>query len=231
MNYLWEVMLALKKSGVPKNSIRFQMPLDFSAYMELSGSYLNQKEIEEGDIIEINPYYRFYNIFKDFFRPDQKEFPKLKENLFHLIFHQLMQNDGVSGMTREEYYKKLLYQDLTNQAFGTQAREAMALFCREEQEILLSGLLKQYETGSSLDMFKDMMEALIPGNIVYHSNQNSYEILIYIGQKKEKEIVKKIDFLTNKFLELPYHVDIYYEYHFGIIGMADTMEIDEIILC
>ncbi len=231
MNYLWEVMLALKKRGVQKNSIRFQMPCEFSAYMELSGSYLNQKEIEEGEIIEINPYYRFYNIFKDFFRPDQKDFPKLKENLFHLIFHQLMLNDGVSGMTREEYYKKLLNQDLTDYAFGTQARETMTLFCREEQEILLSGLLKQYETGSSLDMFKDMMEALIPGNIVYHSNQNSYEILIYIGQKKEKEIVKKMDFLTKMFLELPYHVDIYYEYHFGIIEMADTMEIDEIILC
>ena len=231
MNYLWEVMLALKKCGVPEKNIRFQMPREFSAYMELSGSYLNQKEIEEGEIIEINPYYRFYNIFKDFFRPHQKEFSKLKENLFHLIFHQLMQNDAVSGMSREEYYKKLLYQDLEDHAFGTQARETMALFCREEQEILLSGLLKQYETGSSLDMFKDMMEALIPRNIVYHSNQNSYEILIYIGQKKEKEIVKKLDFLINMFLELPYYVDIYYEYHFGIIEMAETMEIDEIILC
>lgn len=231
MNYLWEVMLELKKKGVAEKSIRFQMPREFSAYMELSGSYLNQREIEAGEVIEVNPYYRFYNIFKDFFQPDQTEFPKLKESLYHLIFHQLIQNDAVSGMTREEYHKKLLFRDLTEHAFGTWAREAADLFCRDEREILLSGLLKQYETGSSLDMFEGMMEALIPNNIVYHSKQNPYEILIYIGQKKGKEIVKKMDFLIKMFVELPYYVDIYYEYHFGIIGMEETMEMDEIILC
>ncbi|WP_077611738.1 hypothetical protein [Clostridium sp. Marseille-P2415] len=231
MNYLWELMLQLKKQEVPEKSIRFQMPHEFSTYMELSSPYLNQKEVEEGAAVEINPYYRFYNIFKDFFQPDLKEFPKLRENLFHLIFHQLMQNDALSGMTREEYHKKLLYRDFTEHAFGTLASEAITLFNRDERETVLSGLLKQYETGSSLDLFKDMMEALIPNNIVYHSNQNSFEILVYIGVKKDKVIVEKMDFLIKMFVELPYHVDIYYEYHFGIMGMEETMLMDEIILC
>lgn len=231
MNYLWEVMLELKKRGVEEKSIRFRMPRQFSAYMEVSAPYLNQREIEEGAVIEVNPYYRFYNIFKDFYRPDQTEFPTLREKLFHLVLHQLMQNDAVSGMTREEYHKKLLFRDMTENGFGIWATEVQTLFPGDQQEILLSGLLKQYEIGSSLDMFKDMMEALIPNNIVYHSNQNPYEVLIYIGQKKGKEIENKMDFLIKMFVELPYYVDIYYEYHFGIIGMEETMEMDEIILC
>ncbi|MDK2968869.1 MAG: hypothetical protein PWP53_4481, partial [Lacrimispora sp.] len=116
-------------------------------------------------------------------------------------------------------------------AFGESARNAIELFNRDEREFILSGMLKQYETGSSLDMFKDMMEELIPNNIVYHSNQNSYEILVFIGRKKDKTLQGKMEFLVNMFVELPYHVEIYYEHHFGIMGIVETMETDEIIMC
>ena len=116
-------------------------------------------------------------------------------------------------------------------AFGSDAREAIALFSRDEREFILSGLLKQYETGSSLDIFKDMMETLIPNNIVYLSNQNSFELLVYIGRKKDKVLEDKMRFLIKMFVEIPYHVEIYYEYHFGIMGMEETMSVDEIILC
>ena len=97
--------------------------------------------------------------------------------------------------------------------------------------MILSGLLRQYQTGSSLDIFNDMVEELIPQNIIYRSNENFYEILVYIGVKKEKRISEKMDFLVRMFVDLPYHVDIYYEYHFGIIGVEATMRIDEIALC
>lgn len=89
-------------------------------------------------------------------------------------------------MTREEYYKKLLYQDLKNGAFGEAAVEAAALFDQRERELILSGLLRQYQTGSSLDIFNDMVEELIPQNIIYRSNENFYEILVYIGVKKKR---------------------------------------------
>ena len=109
--------------------------------------------------------------------------------------------------------------------------ESVSLFGRKDREIILSGLLRQYQTGSSLDIFKDMIEALIPENIVYHSNENFYEILVYVGVKKEKNVAAKMKFLVKMFVDLPYHVDIYYEYHFGIIGVEPTMKIDEIALC
>ena len=124
-----------------------------------------------------------------------------------------------------------MYQDLENGAYGEDARTAMLLFEREEREIILSGLLRQYRTGSSLDIFKDMMEDLIPNNIVYHSNEHFYEILIYVGMKKEKKITAKIDFLVQMFIDFTYHVNIYYEYHFGIIGIEETMKIDELMMC
>ena len=51
------------------------------------------------------------------------------------------------------------------------------------------------------------------------------------GAKKEKSITCKMDFLIKMFVDLPYHVDIYYQHHFGIIGVDTTMKIDQIALC
>lgn len=231
MNFLWEVVLQAEKQGIPRSNLRFVCAKDFSAYMEVSEPYLNQQMLEDYATIEVNPYYRFYDIFKDMFRPDLNEFPQLRDSLTNLILHQLAENDRLSGMTREEYYKKLLYQDFMEEVFGKKLKAAVSLFEKEEQEILLSGLLRQYETGSSLDLFTDIIEALIPDNIVYHSNQNSYEILIYIGRKKEKKLVEKLEFLISMFAELTYNIDVYYEYHFGVLGMEETMIIDEITMC
>lgn len=231
MNYLWEVFLKAEEQGIPKEHIQFLTAKKYSAYMEISNIFLNQKELEGKPQIEVNPYYRFHDIFKELYQPEMREFPSLRKSLTNLIFHLLTENDSLAGMTKEEYYKKFLYQDILCGFFGRDADELVNLFDRRDRDIILSGLLRQYRTGSSMDIFKDMVEELIPENIVYQSNENFYEILIYVGVKKEKQIAAKMEFLINMFADLPYHIDIYYEYHFGIIGMEPTMMVDGIALC
>ena len=231
MNYLWEAFLNADERGIKKEQMRFLIAESYSGYMEISDSFLNQKELQEELRIEVNPYYRFYDIFKDLFHPEMQEFPDLRKSLANLIFHLLAENDAMSGMTKEEYYKQYLYQNIRSGAFGRDAADTIELFKREERELILSGLLRQYQTGSSLDIFKDMAEELLPENIIYHSNENYYEILVYVGVKKEEQIVAKVELLKKLFVDLPYHVDVYYEHHFGIIGVEETMRIDEIALC
>lgn len=233
MNSLWKVMLKAKEQEIPEAKIKFKISSYYSAYMEVSCPYLNQDKLEGHPYptVEVNPYYRFYSIFKDLYHPEMREFSQSRESLTNLILHQLAENDVISGMTKETYYKKLLFEDFINNLYGADAMSAIELFDRNEREIILSGLLRQYETGSSLDIFKDMMEELIPNNIVYRSNDNFYEIMVFIGQKQEKKIAAKIEHLIQMFVEIPYTVEIYYEYHFGIIGIDETLRIDEIALC
>ena len=57
------------------------------------------------------------------------------------------------------------------------------------------------------------------------------KILVFIGRRMDKTLEGKMGFLVNMFVELPYHVEIYYEHHFGIMAIEETMEIDEIIMC
>lgn len=233
MNYLWEVMVSARIQGISEGCIAFRKAKRYSPYMEVSCPCLNQAYVEAGGytVVEVNPYYRFFDIFKELYHPQMTEYGQLRESLTNLIFHQLAESDAVSGMTKEEYYKKLLYHDFSSHLFGELMMEEMKLFDREEREIILSGLLRQYQTGSSFDIFKDMMEELIPDNIVYRNNDNFEEIMVFIGQKQEKKIEDKMDFLVQMFVDIPYHVELYYEYHFGIIGIEGTMEIEEIALC
>jgi len=231
MNYLWEVMIQAKRQGIPEENLVFCVPEVFSAYMEISNIFINQDNLETGQCIEINPYYRFHEIFKDLHQPDYREGNELQSSLTNLILHQLAGNDVMSGMTKEEYHKKLLLQDISEGKKGRLAKEAMRLFDIDEQQTILSGMLRQYLTGCSIDLFQEMMAVLIPDHIVYHNNQKASEVLIYIGRKRSEQLEKKIQFLISGFLNLAGNVDIYYEYHFGIIGVEETMIIDEIALC
>ena len=231
MNYLWESVLSVSTKGMDTHTIRYAMAKRFSGYMELSNPCLNQVDISDLPVVEVNLYYRFYHIFKDLLSPSEKEFPGLIDSLVNIFVHMLAQNDVLSGMNKKEYYKELLFKDFKNGVFGMKAYECMMLFERNEREIILSGLLRQYDTGSSIDIFKNMVEDLIDDSIVYQSNDNFFEILVFVGQKEDERIRKKMLLLIDLFVDLPFHVELYYQYHFGIIGVGCTMELDEMTLC
>ena len=75
-----------------------------------------------------------------------------------------------------------------------------------------------------------MIHSLIDNSIVYHNNDFPEELLVYTSSRKNDELEQRLKFLIELFLDIQYHIEIYYEYHFGIIGMEDTMQIDEIAL-
>jgi len=231
MNYLWEIMLQAKAQGIEAKEIDFRPAKIYSPYMELSEMFLNKTVLEEPCTVELNPHYRFHSVFKDMFHPELKDYPDLRRGLFQLLIEELAQNDLKKGMTREEYYKKLLGRALKDGIYGAEAADAFALFEGEEREILLEGILTLYRVGDNLSLFRHVMCALISGCIVYNSNDQPYEILIYIGKKKSESLEKKVSFIISQFVGIRYHVDIYYEYHFGIIGIEDTMSIGEIAIC
>ena len=236
MRYLWEVLLEAKKEQIPEERLRFVHAPQGSGYMELSLPCLNQtwlgEEEQPEDInIEVNTYYRFYDIFCEMFPPDEAEFPSLRESLTNLCLHMLAQNDIRMGMTREDYHKRLLAKEILDGNFGEIAGNVFRSMSSKEQEILLGGWLNSFRTGSVLPVFLDMVHGLVADSIVYHSNAYPDEILIYTGWKRERNLEQRIRFLIDTFLDIRYRVEIFYEYHFGIIGVEETMRIGEIAIC
>lgn len=241
MRYLWEVLLAAEEEGISEEQLRFVHAPSGSGYMELSLPCLNQTWLEEDEHAEggrtedvsigVNIYYRFYDIFHEMFPPDQTDFPALRESLTNLSLHMLAQNDVRRGLTREDYHKRLLEKEILAGGFGETAKEVFLSMNRADREKLLGGWLNSYRAGSALPVFLDMVHSLVADSIVYHSNEYPDEILIYTGLKRERKLEQRIRFLTDTFLDIRYRVEIFYEHHFGIIGVEDTMRIDEIAIC
>ncbi len=236
MRYLWEVLLAAQTEQLPEEKLRFlHTPLG-SGYMELSLPCLNQTWLEEdgqlGDVsIGVNTYYRFYDIFHEMFPPDPIDFPALRDSLTNLSLHMLAQNDIRMGLTKEDYYKRLLAKEILKGRFGEAAKDVFQSMDRKEQEVLLGGWLHSFQEGSTLSVFLDMVHGLVADSIVYHSNEYPNEVLIYTGLKQERQLERKIRFLIDTFLDIRYHVEIFYEHHFGLIRVEETMQIDEIAIC
>lgn len=229
MRYLWEAAIKAREEGIPLDAMRFvHAPLG-SAYMELALPFLNQSEIG-GPEVEVNTYYRFYSIFRDIFGPDQAEYRAMRRSLTNLILHMLAENDVRMGMTKEEYYKKLLATDIQEGAFDNGASVVFSALNKEERGILLSDWLRSCRTGSSLAIFTDMIHGLVDDSIVYHNQDFPTEILIYTGSEETPELKARMKLLIDMFLDIKYRAEVFYKYHFGIIGMDETMQINEIAM-
>ena len=230
VRYLWEAVLGAAKEGIPVRDLRFRHTEHGSAYMEMAMPYLNQEGPLGEKEIEVNTCDRFYEIFKDLFGPDLTEIPELRESLTNLVLHLLAENDVRRGMSREEYYKKLLAEDIRAGIYGVSVCCVFKSLSKEERETLLGGWLRSFRTGSSLIIFTDMVHKLIKNSIVYRNRACPDEILLYTGLKKTYELEQKLELLRNLFLDVHYHLEIFYAYHFGILGLDCTMETGEIAI-
>lgn len=230
VKYLWEVLLEAKEEGIPEERLRFFHDGGSSAYLEIAIPFINETELGEEREIAVNTYCRFYDIFRNLFQPELRDYPQLRKKLTNVILHMLAGNDIRRGMTREEYYKKLLASDLAAGAFGEKAWKVFSCMGKEEKGILMSGWLRSCRTGSSLAIFIDLVHGLIGDSIVYHNNDRPDEILIYTRLKKTGELEERLGFLMEMFLDIRYRAEVFYEYHFGIIGVGETMQIGEIAM-
>ena len=150
VRYLWEAVLGAAEEGIPVRDLRFRHTEHGSAYMEMAMPYLNQEGPLGEKEIEVNTCDRFYEIFKDLFGPDLTEIPELRESLTNLVLHLLAENDVRRGMSREEYYKKLLAEDIRAGIYGVSVCCVFKSLSKEERETLLGGWLRSFRTGSCL---------------------------------------------------------------------------------
>ncbi len=230
MRYLWEAVLKALEEGVPPGRLRFGHARGGSAYMELACPYLNQDSLMGENEIEVNTYYRFYPIFQDLFGPEEQEAEALRESLTNLVLHMLAENDIRRGMSRDEYYKKLLAADIGKNVYGENIKEVFREMEREKQDTLLNGLIRSFRTGSSLIIFAEMIRDLIPDSIVYRSRENPDEIIVYTGRAKTYALERRMELIKELFLDIRYRLEIFYGMHFGILGLNQTMRTDEIAM-
>ncbi|MBU3185964.1 hypothetical protein [Clostridium estertheticum] len=230
MNYIWDILLKADKQNILRENIKFVPAKVYSPYMEIAFEDLNANSLPSDNTIEINAYYRFQHIFGELLNVNFDESKELIETFFDIVIHFLAEIDLSQGLCKNEYYKKIIMKDIRNGSFGYELSENINEFNKKEIDYLLSGLITLYVTGESLHLFNKIIRKTFTNNIVYISNDHNKKLLIYLAKSKTQKLKRKIDVIINLFLPINMDVTIYWDKHFGIVGIDETMKLDGIVI-
>lgn len=230
MNYIWDLAIKVRRQGMESKQITFVPSKSFSPYMELSFENINTAFLGPAPEVEINPYYRFCDIFNTFLDVNFIEHGELKRGFFNIIIHYLLFLDCQQGLNKREYYSKFIRKDIENGIFGQDIKENITAFTMDEYHILLSSMIALYQTSASFHLFKMIIRKIFPGSFIYYRSEETVELLIYLGAEETLTNRQKAQSLLALFMPLGFGVRLYWEKHFGIINMEQTMHMDNIVI-
>ncbi len=229
MNYAWEVVLQAEKENQSRDMLQFVEASEPSPYIEVSMTDLNMDTLEENKV-EINPLYRFEDVFGKLFDKNIEEMRQTREIFFDVCMHYIVQLDLREGLSREDFYCELIADDLEQGKYGALAQRRFSLFTKSEQKLILQSYLQLLKTGNYLEEFRKVVTRLYPRTIIYENNEAVQELLVYLGIKETERDREKAAFFVEMFLPIQETVYFFYEHHFGIIDVDETMVMDEMVI-
>lgn len=229
MNYVWEVLLAADSKNIEEQELRFLPAVNASPYVEVSFTDLNTVSVEDRET-EINPLYRFTGIFSDLLNPDIRVYRDTGYIFFDVVMHYMAETDLLSGMHRQEFYFWFLAEEMRKGFFGERTAEAFSLFDVREQRLIVTSLLGLYRSAHYKALFTGLIRELYENAIVYEGRDRAETIFLYVGRKETDAERKRVHFLADTFLPINENVAIFYDEHFGVTDVEETMKMDRILL-
>lgn len=229
MNYAWEAVLQGEREHRDRDGLRFVEAVNPSPYIEISVEDLNLESPEE-DRIEVNPLYRLGDVFGQLFDRNTEGMEQTRELFFDVCMHYIVQLDLRDGLWKEDFYCRRIAADLQGGQYGAAAAERFPLFGRTDQRLILRSYLHFLKTGNYLEEFRSVVTQLYPHACIYESNDVAFELLVYLGVRETEGERERAAFLRELFLPIQETVHWFYEHHFGIIGVDETMAIGEMVI-
>jgi len=228
MKYIWELVARAKSLEMRTTDLMFIPARDFSPYLELSFADLNDRRIPK--VLEVNPYYRFLAVFKDYFDPDYDGDVEIRDELFNLIVHYLAELDTYMGMTKREYEINFVIADIERGAYGEGVEEGFGLFALLEKKVVADNLLRLHTLSEGVFLFQDAVRKLYLRSTVYGNLTDRDVVLVHLLVEESREHRERIRVLESLFLPYHYEVEIYWVHLFGIIGIDGAMRVGEVVL-
>lgn len=223
MNYIWEILLRARDSGIPDENLFFVQAKECSPWYEQSFPCLNEKTVS-GPVIEINSLYRFSSIFQELLHEmGDSEYLRF---LFDASIHVLAAQETLMGLSKRDFYVQKLRCDLLSEEFGSLTAQTVQTISDDQQRGVASLLLMQYETGSSLLMYRKALTYFYPDAMLYQLKAHPEQLLLYLGLTNANR--KIVQMLEDLFLPLQYQIRIFWTNHFGVWDVDATLVLDEI---
>ncbi|MGN0161114.1 MAG: hypothetical protein ACI4AQ_06985 [Lachnospiraceae bacterium] len=229
MNFLWDIALRAANQGIEEEKLFFAQAEEYSPFYEQAFSCLNEHGIPS-EKIELNLLLRFADIFQEILSTKGDEFPEFRRYLIDAALHLILHTDLHHGLTKREIYVKKIMEELEEGIFWRRAAEEFRQIPREKQGRVATLALNQMQTGSSLEVFCRGLLILFPDAMLYQIRHEKKNLILYLRKKKTEQNGRMLQFIQDMFLPVHYDLRIFWEYHFGIIGVEETMKIDEMAL-
>lgn len=229
MNCVWEVVLKAKKSGYGLEELIFINSQSPSPYTESSFDFLNSDTVE-GREIEINPLYRFATQLGEIFLPDVVEYENVRAMFLDVMFHYVAVWDLRSGGDKKELRAMYILREIQEGRFLKSIRETLLDLELNKAKRIIFCLLDLYKCKDYITIFRKALKELYPKANLYIHSENLRKLILFTGVDKTKKDMERIEMLKELFLPISYETDIFWKYHFGIIGVKESMKIGKMAL-
>lgn len=229
MNYVGQIIKKAHKQNYKVENIFFKQGKDVSPWYEQAFPCLNQTKIEE-DVIEVNAFYRFPEIFNDILHPELMGYDDFKRYMFDLSIHLLAEFDLYKSLTKDDFCLLRIEHEIISGIYGEKYGCCYMRFCKAEQIKVLRCFYELLHTKESLGLFRKALTAIYPDVLLYQIKEEPQKLILYLGLKKTDQEQQKLDFLQDMFLPLEFQPRIFWDKHFGVCSVDATLVMDEIEL-
>lgn len=229
MNCVWEVVLKAKKSGYGLEELRFINSQSPSPYTESSFDFLNSDTVEDREI-EINPLYRFAMQLGEIFLPDVVGYENVRAMFLDVMLHYVAIWDLRSGGDKKELRAMYILKEVQEGRFLKSIRETLLDLEFNKAKRIIFCLLDLYKCKDYITIFRKALKELYPKANLYIHSENLRKLILFTGVDKTKKDMERIEMLKELFLPISYETDIFWKYHFGIVGVKESMKIGKMAL-
>jgi len=175
--------------------------------------------------IDINPYYRFGDIFKHILHPDRDDTNDLV--ICDIVLHILAYVDRICGMSKHDYKVMIIINEIEQGCYG-ETNDVFRLFNLKEKKVLAESLIMLYETENCFRSLDTLFNRIMTDfKIGLRDNQ---EIVIHHPYEFDEQKNKKLLFILKMFLPIGFPYVIHWHYTYGIVGHETSMVMEEFFL-
>ena len=225
--YIWSLLV--NNNGFENEKIKFIKSSVISPYFELNMENINDITAGKSDekyLVETNPFFRFDNIFSFLMMPDDENNEKLKESFLNIGLHILGDFDLYEGQTKKDFYCKEIIRNMESGSSGEKLKKYLSFLNMKEKLYVAEVFLEYNEGRNQIRCLKKIVKKLFPESLVYDNKYSDKNIVIYLGHKKDDKTRKITGIINELFVPLGLKPKYFYEHHFGILGIEETLVID-----
>lgn len=224
-----EYIAYAEKNKIPKDRVYFNPVSTFSPYMECLPDAINAIDVYEDCTIDVNPLYRYSDIFGEMMNPDNRLISdEMKKFIFDFWVHEISKLETLEGLNGFYFFASEIIKLLRTGFLQQYWQEGLNLFSEDEIDLLGSSLTKYLNGSDGYRMYRFLVSKLFTNSFIYSYNDEG--ILVYLGVEEHYAMAAKMKYLADLFLPVNAVVRIFWSNHFGVFDIDETMTLNEVSL-